>query len=135
MTQPTPEVVAALESEALCWFTTVRRDGQPQSSVVWFGYDAAGFLMFSQPDARRIANITRHPRVSISVHSSANKLAITVEGVAVANGEPTETAVAAYVAKYGDRMASMGYRADTFFAEYSTAVRIGPTKWRVHDLS
>ena len=39
-----------LASERIAWLTTVRADGQAQSSPVWFLGDGAACLLFRQPD-------------------------------------------------------------------------------------
>ena len=41
-----------LRGEEMIWITTVRGDGQPQTSAVWFHWDGTDFLLFSQPRRR-----------------------------------------------------------------------------------
>ena len=47
-----------LRSEQVAWLTTVRADGQAQSSPVWFLWDGETFLVYSQPGAPKVRNVT-----------------------------------------------------------------------------
>ena len=51
-----------LRSEQVAWLTTVRADGQAQSSPVWFLWDGDSFLLYSQPDAQKLRNVAPTPR-------------------------------------------------------------------------
>lgn len=129
---PPPEVVGTLEREVVAWLTTVRRDGQPQASPVWFVYDdEAGFTIYSRPDAQRMRNIGRHPRVSLNLDSEDGGRVISVEGIAVVAEGPPNDADPRYQAKYLERMTRMGYTPERFAAEYSSVVRVAATRWRV----
>ena len=134
---PTPAGVERwLDNEPVIWMTTVRRDGQPQASAVWFVYDeGAGFLIYSRPDAPRIANIRQSPRVSLSIERSAGGEFVTVEGIAVVTEGPPSTAHAGYQTKYTKRISGIGYTPQTFETTYSTPIRVAPTRWRVLGVS
>jgi PPOX class probable F420-dependent enzyme len=54
-----------LRSEQVAWLTTVRADGQPQSTPVWFLWDGETFLLYSQPGAQKVRNVTANPKVSL----------------------------------------------------------------------
>jgi len=125
-----------LENEPVIWMTTVRSDGQPQSSAVWFVYDeGAGFLIYSRRDAPRIANIRRRPRVSLSAERKAGGEFVSVEGIAVVTEGPPSTAHVGYQTKYAKRIDTIGYTPQTFEAEYSLPIRVAPTRWRVFGVS
>lgn len=47
-----------LRAEPVAWLTTVRADGQAQSTPVWFLWDGDTFLLYSQPDAQHVRNVT-----------------------------------------------------------------------------
>lgn len=129
---PPPEIADALRDDVVAWLTTVRRDGQPQASPVWFVYDdATGFTIYSRPDAPRLRNISRHPRVSLNLDSDEGDRVISVEGVAVVTDGPSSDASPAYQTKYAERMTRMGYTPGRFAAEYSTVIRVAATRWRV----
>ena len=48
-----------LRAEDIGWLTTVTRDGQPQSSPVWFLWDDDEFLVYAQPRSPKVRNIQR----------------------------------------------------------------------------
>ncbi len=58
-------VEGRLREEYLVWLTTVRADGLPQPSPVWFLCDGESVLVFSQPDTQKLRNIERDPKVSL----------------------------------------------------------------------
>ena len=58
-------VLQRLEHEIVIWLTTVSKDGTPQPNPVWFLWDGETILIYSQPDAAKVHNITRSPKVSL----------------------------------------------------------------------
>src|SRR5450759_2140851 len=72
-----------LRDEVMIWLTTVRSDGQPQSSAVWFLWDGDTFLIYSQPRAPKLRNIAGQPRVSLHLDGDGRGGDIvTIDGVA-----------------------------------------------------
>jgi PPOX class probable F420-dependent enzyme len=129
---PPAEIAERLDKELVVWLTTVRRDGQPQASPVWFVYaDDAGFTIYSRPDAQRMRNLGLHPRVSLNLDSEQGRRVVSVEGVAVIIDGPPSDAHPRYREKYLERMTRMGYTPERFAAQYSSVVRVAATRWRV----
>ena len=50
-----------LHDERLAWLTTVRRDGTPQPTLVWYLWEGDGFLLYSRPDTPEAAQHRRQP--------------------------------------------------------------------------
>ncbi|MEM9607176.1 MAG: PPOX class F420-dependent oxidoreductase [Actinomycetota bacterium] len=48
-------------------FTTLRRDGGPNSSPVWFWFDDDGIVVSTITDRSKHRNVERDPRVSLTV--------------------------------------------------------------------
>jgi PPOX class probable F420-dependent enzyme len=72
-----------LRTEQILWLTTVRADGQPQASPVWFVWDGETFLIFSQPDAQKLRNLAANPRVAVHVDTDeAGEDVVTIDGTA-----------------------------------------------------
>src|SRR4051794_26981360 len=92
-----------LREETVIWLTTVRRDGTPQPSVVWFLWDGESVLMYSRPNQQKQRNIARNPKVSLNFNSDGggNIIVITGEAQVVADAPPI-TDVPEYVAKYAE---------------------------------
>ena len=56
-----------LESDALVHLVTINPDGSPQMSVVWVGVDGGEIVSGHLQLHRKLRNIQRDPRVSLSV--------------------------------------------------------------------
>ena len=48
-----------LHTEKMAWLTTVRADGMPLPTPVWFLWNDGQFLLFSEPEAVKVRNIRR----------------------------------------------------------------------------
>jgi PPOX class probable F420-dependent enzyme len=131
-----PEYARALEhfaSDIAVWLTTVTSEGQPQSTPVWFHWDGATFLFFSQPDTPKLANIASNPRVSLHLVGAFDaEDVVTIEGTAAVDPDaPRLEAIDAYVAKYREMIAGYGWTPESTAADYSVPVRVTPTRFRV----
>jgi PPOX class probable F420-dependent enzyme len=127
-----PHVEERLKSETIMWLTTVRRDGQPQSSPVWFLWDGEAFLMFSMPSASKVANVRANPRVSVHLSDDGQgEDVVTFEATAEVTADPVQEHDPAYVEKYRQLIADLGYEIEPFARAYSTGIRIVPTRARV----
>jgi len=134
----TADAAAALDerlrAENIVWLTTVTPDGQPQSSPVWFLWADGEFLIYAQPRSWKVRNIRTHPQVSLNLNSNAGGGQIaTFEATArVAGDQPPVHQTGAYLAKYRAGIASIGTTPEQMAADYSTALRLTPTRVRVY---
>lgn len=71
-----------LQTEADAGLTTVRSDGQPQTSVIWFSWGDGTVWIRSQPATGKIANIRHQPRVAFNLNSDGQGAGVTLEGTA-----------------------------------------------------
>ena len=66
-----PEVPAShadlLEKPLFAHLATVRPDGSPQSSIMWFGWDGSRIRMTHTRRRQKFANLSREPRVALSI--------------------------------------------------------------------
>ncbi len=137
MIDPTTErgrrVAQRLDAELIAWLTTVRSDGQPQSSPVWFLREGDEILVYSLAGTPRTRNIARNPRVSIHLDSDGRGgRIVTIEAVArIVPDAPPASEVPAYMAKYQALLDDSGWTAEYFSAEYPVAIRIQPTRVRL----
>ncbi len=53
-------------------FATVNKDGSPQVTPVWVDFDGTHVLVNSEEKRRKVRNVKRDPRVSISVQAPEN---------------------------------------------------------------
>jgi len=123
-----------LRSRLILWLTTVRTNGQPQTSPVWFVYDGESILMYSIPTSPKVANIQGNPRVAMNVDGDGRGGGIlTMEGTArIDETAPPVNAMPGYVEKYEELIKEMGTEAEPFATLFSTPIRIMPTRVRVY---
>ncbi|GLW09423.1 hypothetical protein Misp01_45520 [Microtetraspora sp. NBRC 13810] len=129
-----------LQDQSIIWLTTVNSDGQPQTSPVGYTWDGTTLLIISNPGAPKIRNLRGNPKVSLhlDLDGDAEQFSVlTVEGVAemdhAAPGEPaplTESEVAAYLEKHLESMRWAGLTPEQTFADFSTVIRVKPTRAR-----
>ncbi len=127
-----PALAEWLGREKMAWLTTVRRDGTPLPTPIWFLWCGDHFLLFSEPDALKVRNIRRNPRVALNFNTDP-----TGEMFAVFIGEaridPQPAAAnerAAYVAKYRNGLAMIGVAPEEHAQRWSTVIRIYPERVR-----
>ena len=61
---------ALLESDALAHLVTVNDDGSPQVSCVWVGLEGSDIVFASLGPRRKLDNIRRDPRVTLSLEGT-----------------------------------------------------------------
>ena len=120
-----------LESERIAWMTTVRSDGTPQVSPIWFIWDGEEFLIYSRETAR-VRNIENQPRVSLNLDGDGRGGDIVViEGTArIDRSTPSAADNEVYLAKYQPVMDDNGWTSEWFAEQYSAPIRVTPTKYR-----
>ena len=121
---------ALVEDAVVAWLTTVRADGQPQASPVWFVLDGGEFLIYNRPGTPRSRNIAGNPRVSLNLDSNEGGDVLTIEGTARIVDGPASTVHSDYQRKYGARIGHLGYTPEQFAETYSVPIRVHPEKWR-----
>ncbi|HEX2104073.1 MAG TPA: PPOX class F420-dependent oxidoreductase [Solirubrobacteraceae bacterium] len=60
-----------IESDALAHLVTLEADGRPQVSCVWVGLEDGDIVFASLGGRRKLDNIRRDPRVSLSIEGTA----------------------------------------------------------------
>ena len=121
-----------LRIELIAWLTTVTPEGQPQSTPVWFWWDGGTFLLYSQPNAPKLANLAANPRVSLHLGDDGwGGDVVAFEGTAeLADGPPADE-VGEYIEKYRERIEGYDWTPASFASDYSQAIRITPTRARI----
>ncbi len=119
-----------LRGEIIVWLSSVRPDGRPHTVPVWFLWDGATVLVFSEPN-QKIRNLASHPAVTLALdNSNQGNDVVVVEGTAVIGKAADEAAaLPAYEAKYGALMQSFGWTVASMTAQYSESIRITPTRF------
>ncbi len=135
-TQFGARVERRLREEGLIWLVTVRSDGTPQPSPVWFLWDGGAFLIYSRPKTPKLRNIRRNHNVALHLDGDGRGgdiVVITGEARIVA-GAPPASEVPAYIEKYekGGYLARIGTTPARFARDYSVAIRVTATGLRGH---
>lgn len=127
-----PRLLDKLTHESIMWLTTVRADGMPLPTPIWFWWDGARFLIFSEPDALKVRNIRRNPQVALNFNTDATgEIFAIFLGQAVIDPNPATSAErAAYVAKYQHGLQMIGVTPAAHAARWSTVIRVTPTRIR-----
>lgn len=115
-----------LQEEIVIWLVTTSADGTPQPSPVWFLWEDGALLIYSQPDAPKIRNITERPRVALHFDGDGQGGDIIVlTGTAELDPQaPPVTQHPAYLAKYRDGIARIEMTPESFAQAYAAAFRV-----------
>ncbi len=122
-----------LEQEYFIWFITVGADLTPQPRPVWFIWEDDSFLIFSEPDAHKVAHVKQYPNVALhfNTDAKADENVIVFLGVAEIDTDvPPAHEIPAYFEKYETGIAGLDMTLEEFSREYSVAIRVKPTKLR-----
>jgi len=128
-------VARRLREETVAWLTTVGADGTPQPNPVWFLWDGAGsVLVYSRPDAQRLAHVAQRPNVSLNLDGDGRGGNIVVlagtahrdDSVAPPDGNDE------YLAKYRAAMERVSGSVAVFAGDYSVPLRIDIRRIRGH---
>jgi PPOX class probable F420-dependent enzyme len=123
-----------LRKESLIWLVTVDPRGTPQPSPVWFVWEGAGVLIYSEPNTPKLRNIAQNPRVSLHFDGDGQGgdiVVISGEARVASDALPPDKN-AAYGKKYdaGGFYKRIGLDAATFARRYSVPIVVLPTGLR-----
>ena len=123
-----------LREETIVWLTTVRRDGTPQPTPVWFLWDGETILMYSQPNQQKERNIAHNPKVSLNFDGDGHggDIIVFTGEARIVPDAPLATDVPEYVAKYAAGIKGIGMTPESMAQAFSVAIRITPTDMHGH---
>ena len=81
---------------------TIRRDGSPQASVVWYLWDGSTFLISTIPTTAKWRNLRRDPRCSLCVEEPESGQMVVAYGRARLDDGDVRARTRDLVAKYYD---------------------------------
>ena len=125
-------VDARLRNDLVAWLITVAPDGTPMPTPVWFWWDGATMLVYSQPGKPKLRNIATSARVAVALRTDpiASELAVITGDAAVDASAPKADDHAEYLSKYRSEIARLGSNPAEFAEGYSVPIRITPTRLR-----
>ncbi len=122
MIPPPSQALARLESEANIWIATVRADGRPHLTPVWFAWHDEKLYACIEAGSIKARNIGHNPRVSLALEDGSQP--VIGEGTVTVVSPPwPEPVVAIFQAKYDWDITTDG--------QYDTLMEITPVKWLV----
>jgi PPOX class probable F420-dependent enzyme len=123
---------ARLRADVVAWLITVAADGTPVPTPVWFWWDGATLLVYSQRDKPKLRHIDANPRVSVALRTDelVDEITVITGEAAVDPSIPSADRIPGYVEKYAGLIARMGANPEQFAGEYAVPIRITPTQLR-----
>lgn len=127
-------VARRLAEDTIIWLTTVRPNGTPEPSPVWFLWDGETALIYSRPNTQKLRNIAANPNVALSFNTTSDGGDVVVFSGTAAVDEQALSCdqLPAYVAKYAGPIKNINMTPEYFAKAYSVAIRVTPTKVRGH---
>ena len=121
-----------IRQAAIVWFTTVRADGMPQPTPVWFIWENGAFLIYSQPNAQKLRNIRHNPKVALNLNTDeqGEEYLVIMGEAFIDEKQPRSDHVPAYLEKYRQSIQAIGYTPETLAQTWSVAIRVRPTHIR-----
>jgi len=120
-----------LHDEGVIWLTTVASDGTPQPNPVWFLWDGDSFLIYTKPEASKLKNIERNPKVSLNLEgaTSYGGDVVVFNGTAIIEDHAPKPDPG-YLSKYKKATEDLGRDFSEVYREYCITLRIQPSKVR-----
>jgi PPOX class probable F420-dependent enzyme len=127
-----PEFAERIRNAYYVWFTTVREDGMPQPTPVWFIWQDGSFLIYSEPTAQKVKNIRNNPKVALSYSDSddAEEYIVMMGEAVIDEGAPLANQVPAYQEKYTEGIKDIGMTRESMAQKFSVAIRVTPSQVR-----
>lgn len=126
-----PRVETLLRHEPVIWLSTVRPDGRPHVIPIWFWWDGRSLLFASKPDACKVANLRANTACMLAVGDPMADfdVALIEARAELASISTGDLLASGLLAKYADKMATIGLSPATFADTYRQVVRLVPTRW------
>lgn len=122
-----------IDREGIAWLTTVNSKGIPQPNPIWFLWQDGEFLIFSEPNQAKLANIQRNSGVSLNLNSTntgGNVIVFTGEAELFDKATLPGEVIDRYLQKYAADIRGLGLEDGKFLNQYSEGIRITPVKVR-----
>jgi PPOX class probable F420-dependent enzyme len=126
-TEITEKYAQMIEKSEFIWFTTVRADGMPQPTPVWFVRDGDTFLIYTTPGSQKVKNLSANAHVALGLSNEDAGDVFIVQGEGkVDDTQPLPTKNALYFGKYKDGITEIGMTPESFDQTFTVPIRITP---------
>jgi PPOX class probable F420-dependent enzyme len=132
-TEKGKHLVQRLRQEQVVWLTTVRADGTPMPTPVWFLWDGETILIYTLHDSLKLRNLAANPRATLNFNSDpgGDDVVVLTGKITIDVGDVLPENNAAYLEKYRQGLLDIGLTPEKFAQAYSTALRFHPERVRV----
>ncbi len=122
------DVSRRLRDELVVWLTTVRANGTPMPTPVWFLWQDDSFLIYTIPGSRKLHNISRNPRASLNLNSDfeGGEVVVLMGKIAQDHSAPPADQNDAFLEKYREQIDVIRMTPESFAKGYSVALRFIP---------
>jgi PPOX class probable F420-dependent enzyme len=126
------EVEKRLNEETVTWLTTVRPDGTPLPTPVWFLWEGETVLIYTIPNSVKLRNLAANPHAALNLNSDqwGGEVVVLTGEIRRVDGEPPVTQNRAYLEKYRAQISDIQMTPESFSSAYSVALRFTPSHVR-----
>ena len=120
-----------LSDEEIIWLTTTDSQGVPQPRPVWFLWDGETILLFSQPQAYKVAHIQENSRVALNLNSTftGGDVVVLIGQAEFIDGPVPSEEMEAYLEKYARGLERINMT-EKELKDSHIAIRIRPLQFR-----
>ena len=131
----TAALARRLEMEDVIWLTTVRPDGSPVPTPVWFYWNGETFLIYTQPGSHKLRHIAHNSAVALNFNTDqyGGSVAVFSGTAAVDDQPPPPVEVEAYFVKYSEGIKMIGLTPESMAEQYPVVLRVQPARVRTMD--
>ena len=117
---PSADTVVKLESQQVIWFGSVRPDGRPHLTPVWFVWHEGRLYISTDPKSVKSHNIQHNPQVVLALEDGSHP--VICEGLARTVLPPLpKPLLATFIKKYAWDL--------TVEEQYNLVIEVTPKKW------
>jgi PPOX class probable F420-dependent enzyme len=127
------KIAQRLNRELVIWLTTVRPDGTPMPTPVWFQWEGETFLIYTLKESKKVLNIANNPRAALNLNSDeyGDQVVVVTGEIHIDEEEFPANQNPEYLKKYSSSIASLKMTPESFAGDYSVPLRFRPQHWRV----
>jgi PPOX class probable F420-dependent enzyme len=119
-----------IEHAIYVWFTTIRPEGEPHTTPIWFIRDGETFYFYTIPGSQKVKNLQSNPLIAMSFaadHEGEDYFVI--YGTAQVDSTlPAPHLNTAYMAKYHDAPYMVEQTPEKYALRFSLPIRVIPTR-------
>jgi PPOX class probable F420-dependent enzyme len=125
-------ILERLQSEQIIWFTTVTASGKPQPRPVWFIWDGASIIIYTEQYSWKVAHIEANPHVSLNFNSDeyGSDIHVLLGEACIDNSAPLVKDNLPYISKYMVGISAINMDIESFSKRFDTALRVQVNRTR-----